>query len=58
MHHVLLYKVHNRIKIYKKSLQSNEISKGHKRRVSLQKGHLKVTGKRKSTYRNSVSAWF
>jgi len=44
------------IKIYKNSLQSNEISKGHKRRVSLQKGHLRVTNKRKSTYKIFVSA--
>ena len=31
-------------------------SKGYYYRVSLQKGHLKVTNKRKSTYKNFVSA--
>ena len=58
MHHIPQCQVHHRIKIYKNSLQSHAISKGHSCRVSLQKGHLKVTCKRKSTYRNSVSAWF
>ena len=37
-------------------LQSNGISKGHHYIVSLQKGHLKVTRKRKSTYKNSIGA--
>lgn len=56
VHHVLLYKVRNEIKIYKKTMQFHEISKGHHYIVSLQKGHLKVTSKRKSTYKIFVSA--
>ena len=48
----------SKIKIHKNSLQSHEISKGYSCWVSLQKGHLKVTTKRKSTYKISVSAWF
>ena len=46
------------LKIHKDLLQFYEISEGHFYKVSRQKGHLKVTDKRKSTYRKSVSAWF
>ncbi len=44
------------LKIHKDLLQFYEISEGHFYKVSRQKGHLKVTDKRKSTYRKSVSA--
>ena len=46
------------LKIHKNFLQFHEILKGQHWRVSLQKGHLKVANKRKSTYKIFVSAWF
>jgi len=49
-------KARNNIKIYKNYLQSHAISGGHTIKVSLQKGHLKVTKKRESTYGMFVSA--
>ena len=56
VHHIPQYQVHNRIKIYKNFLQSHEISKGHHYRVSLQKGHLKVTFKKNKHLQLLVSA--
>lgn len=44
------------LKIHKNYPQFHEISKGHLYKVSPQKGHLRVTDKRKSTYKNFVSA--
>ena len=37
-------------------IQKATITKGYYYRVSLQKGHLRVTNKRKSTYKIFVSA--
>ena len=38
--------------------KSHYVSEGYARSLWLQKGHLKVTGKRKSTCEKLVSAWF